>query len=75
MGMLLKECPRNSATPLPDELEAGYLCIGAVNSIFRMTALDGNAISPRISNTAVEALGLEPGKTVFAVIKVMLHYC
>ena len=42
---------------------------GAVNSIVRMEALEGNIISATISNMAVEELGLEPGKEALAVIK------
>ena len=42
---------------------------GAVNSIVRMSALDGNTISATISNNAVEDLKLAAGEDVLAVIK------
>lgn len=42
---------------------------GAVNSIVRMEALGGNAISATISNMAVDELGLKPGVDALAVIK------
>ena len=42
---------------------------GAVNSIVRLEALGGLAISATISNNAVDELGLAPGQDALAVIK------
>ena len=42
---------------------------GAVNSIVRISALDGNMISATISNAAAEELQLAPGMKALAVVK------
>ena len=42
---------------------------GAVNSIVRLSVLQGLTVSATISNTAVDELGLESGKEALAVIK------
>ncbi|MGX8716138.1 MAG: TOBE domain-containing protein [Lachnospiraceae bacterium] len=42
---------------------------GAVNSIVKMSVLEGNTISATISNAAVEELGLKEGAKALAVIK------
>ena len=42
---------------------------GAVNSIVRMSVLQGLTVSATISNNAVDELGLESGKEALAVIK------
>ena len=42
---------------------------GAVNSIVKLSVLDGNTISATISNAAVEELGLVPGEAALAVVK------
>ena len=42
---------------------------GAVNSIVKLSVLDGNIISATISNAAVEELGLKEGVQALAVVK------
>ena len=42
---------------------------GAVNSIVKLSVLDGNTISATISNAAVEELGLAEGVKALAVVK------
>lgn len=42
---------------------------GAVNGIVKLDIGGGNVISSTISMSAIQELGLEPGKTAYAVIK------
>ena len=42
---------------------------GAVNSIVKLSVLNGNVISATISNAAVEELGLKDGVQALAVVK------
>ena len=42
---------------------------GAVNSIVKISVLEGNTMSATISNAAVEELALAPGEDALAVVK------
>jgi molybdopterin-binding protein len=42
---------------------------GAVNSTVQLDIGGGNTVTAMITNASVEELGLEPGKTAYAVIK------
>ncbi len=62
-----KHLPLSARNQFPGKVQS--VTKGAVNSIVKMTVLDGNTITATISNAAVEELGLSEGSEALAVVK------